>query len=207
MKRARLVAALAGSCLTLLLACEAGPHLTFDLALVNCYDPAWRSAANTPQKIDAALTIGNLGTSSVDYQLPYYTTFGFEVTNEAGEVVNEQSASDAAPGLACMGPPCTAQNLTIPGESSAGVEILDLPWYFNAPVDPKDLGNADAPTQFVPPGVYHVSVLLLNGDRTNAATVTVCPFSDGKEGRYGVCNAPCASYAKVCGASLTCGAY
>ena len=178
-------------------------HLTFDFALTYCRDPATPVGVNVSSAINGILTITNLGTSTVSYGLPLWGEYGYRITDSSGTVVAERPGS--ANTLSIGDPPAGGIALD-PGPNYQPVDLSS--WNFDTGIYPPDDGG---PTPFIAPGVYQVALLLLHGDETNPATITVCGTTFSTI--YAECNAPCASDALTeqvwqtpthCGPTLTC---
>lgn len=164
------------------------PELTFDLVLTDCP----RSSQTMDAAIQGIIVISNYGNKQVRYAIPIHT--GYEVTDSDGVVVGRADASAEDPTMQGIG------GVVVVDPGSEGYFPLNVSWQFPSP---------DVPT-----GVYQVSVLLLNGDRTTPATVTVCNDPTASDPHFAVCNSPCADAAllakegittSTCGANLTCG--
>jgi len=195
--------------------------LTFHYDLLHGYDrnPTMPFSSPYVNPVMGVVTVTNNGSSTVQYRLP--NAPGYEVVNQAGAVIRRVAAIETGIGESAewslLGDPAP-QIITLPPGSSKSLSLLGvgsgtIAWHFDAPNDPKDIGNPSAPSSPVPPGVYRASILLLDGVRTNVATVTVCAGNgDRFPPRFGVCNDPCASAALAkelampvdCGATLTC---
>lgn len=178
--------------------------LSFDFVLLSAYPATNTSTAG----VEGIVTITNHTAGDIEYTLPEFV--GYEVRDAAGTLVNKAAPVTSDPGCACglyqahiaAG---GSFNVTYGFNATNGTS-----WALDTPIEPTKMGT-NTPTQPVAPGVYQLTVLLLNGDRTNAVTVTVCRQSDGSN--EGVCNGPCASQALadslgagvvVCGPALTC---